>query len=165
MFEVILIIGLVGFFLFAGVVAFGAPYLPTLSSRVEDALKLMDLKSGQTFLELGSGDSRLQVAAAKKGIKSVGYELNPLLVLYAKIRTWRYRKLVIVKWGNYWNKQWPEADAMYVFLLQPYMSKLNKKVIQYAKNKDLTVVSFAFKIEEKKPSAELNGMFQYKYKK
>ena len=162
MFEIIIIIGLVCFFLFAGVVAFGAPYLPTLSRRIDDALELMALKPGQMFIELGSGDSRLQIAAAKKGIRSVGYELNPLLVLYAKLATWRYRKLVTVRLANYWSVEWPEADAIYVFLLQPYMSKLHKKLEQYTNN-PLKVASFGFKITEKKPIRELKGMYLYKY--
>ncbi len=160
---VILLIGIILIILFAGVVAFGAPFLPTLSKRVNDAIELLDLKSGQTFLELGCGDGRLLKAAAKKGINSIGYELNPLLVIYAKISNFRYRKLVAVKWGDYWQAQWPKADAIYVFLLNPYMSKLHKKVTQYTKNKPLTVVSFAFKIPEIEPTKEINSMFQYKY--
>lgn len=164
MFELIFLAGLVCLLLFAGVVAFGAPYLPTLSKRVDDAIELLELSPGQTMLELGSGDGRLLRAAAKKGIYSVGYELNPLLVVYTRIASFKYRKFVTVKWGNYWNKQWPEADGIYVFLLNPYMSKLHKRVVQYIKGKPLTLVSFAFQISEKKPNKEINGMFQYKYK-
>ena len=161
--EFVLVVGLISILLFAGVVAFGAPFLPTLSKRVDDAIKLLDLKPGQTFLELGCGDGRLLKAAAKKGIYSVGYELNPILVVYAYFSNWKYKKLVTVRWGNYWNTNWPKADAVYVFLLNPYMSKLHKKVTQYSKNRKFTVVSFAFQINEKEPSTEINGMFQYKY--
>jgi len=163
--EIILFIGVVSIFLFAGVVVFGAPFLPTLSKRVDDAIELLDLRPGQTMLELGSGDGRLLKAAAKKGIYAVGYELNPALVVYSYISTWKYRKLVTIKWGNYWEKKWPKADAMYVFLLNPYMSKLHNKVVQYIQNRPFTVVSFAFKIPEKEPSKEINSMFQYRYNK
>lgn len=150
--------------LFSSVVAFGAPYLPTLSKRVEDALDLLDLKDGQTMLELGSGDGRLLKASAKRGIFAVGYELNPLLVLYTKISCWRYREYVTVHWGNYWAKKWPKTDGVYVFLLQPYMSKLHKRLIQESRKNKINLVSFAFKIEEKKPAKEQKGMFLYVYR-
>jgi SAM-dependent methyltransferase len=161
--EALLIIGIVVIFLFAGVVAFGAPYLPTLSNRVNDAIELLDLRPGQTMLELGSGDGRLLRAAAKKGIYSIGYELNPVLVIYAKIASLRYGKLVRVRWANYWTVDWPPADGMYVFLLNPYMSKLHKKVVQYSKGKQFRLVSFAFKIQEKKASKDKDSMFLYIY--
>lgn len=163
--EIVLIIGVVAIFLFAGVVAFGAPYLPTLSTRVNDAIELLDLKPGQTMLELGCGDGRLLIAAAKQGINAVGYELNPLLVIYAKLATFRHRKLVSVRWANYWQVEWPPADGMYVFLLNPYMSKLHKKVVQYSKGKPFRLVSFAFKIQEIPVTKEKDSMFLYVYNK
>jgi SAM-dependent methyltransferase len=160
---ILLLAGLLVVLLFSVVIAYGAPFLPTLTSKVEDALDLLDLKSGQTMLELGCGDGRLLIAASKRGINSVGYELNPLLYLYAKARTWKYRSYATVKLGNYWSMKWPEADGMYVFLLQPYMSKLHKNVVQYTKGRKLKLVSFAFEITEIKPTKEINGMFLYKY--
>lgn len=163
--EIVLIIGVVAIFLFAGVVAFGAPYLPTLTTRVSDAIELLDLKPGQTMLELGCGDGRLLRAAAKKGIKAVGYELNPLLVIYAKLSSIRYGKLVSVRWANYWQIEWPPADGMYVFLLNPYMSKLHKKVVQYSDGKQFRLVSFAFKIKEGQVAKDKDSMFLYIYNK
>jgi len=161
--EIVLIIGVVAIFLFAGVVAFGAPYLPTLTTRVSDAIELLDLKPGQTMLELGCGDGRLLRASAKKGIYSIGYELNPVLVIYAKLASLKYRKLVSIRWANYWTIDWPAADGMYVFLLNPYMSKLHKKVVQYSKQRKLRLVSFAFKIQEAEIKDEKDSMFLYIY--
>jgi ribosomal protein L11 methylase PrmA len=66
--------------LFGFVVAFGAPYLPTLRPQITMALDMLDLKKGQTLLELGSGDGRVMMAAAERGWNVIGYELNPLLV-------------------------------------------------------------------------------------
>jgi cyclopropane fatty-acyl-phospholipid synthase-like methyltransferase len=166
-----LILGLgIVFVLFVFVIAFGAPFLPTLKTRTADALDLLDLKPGQTLLELGSGDGRILAEAARRGVKSVGYELNPLLVLWSKLRTWRYRKLVTVKLGDYWRAEWPESDGIYTFLLQPYMARLDKKITQdYLKKQGRTrrnklkVVSFAFVITGKKPKKERNGLFLYEY--
>ncbi len=162
--NIALIVCAAVFTAFTFVVAFGAPFLPILKDRVPDAVKLANLKPGQTLLELGSGDGRMLIAAAKEGVNSVGYELNPLLVIYSKIRTLRYRKQIKIIWGNYWHKQWPKADVIFVFLLQPYMQKLDTKIMQnYPKGTKL--VSFAFTIPGKKPSKEINGMYLYNYLK
>lgn len=156
---------LVGFaviMLFSFVILFGAPFLPTLSSRKAEAMDLLDLKAGQTMLELGSGDGRILRVAAERGIYAIGYELNPLLVIWSKIINWKYRKYITVHWGNYWHHKLPITDGMYVFLLNPFMEKLDKKITQEI-TKNLKVVSFAFAIPGKKPSKELNGLLLYKY--
>ena len=149
--------------LFGFTVLFGAPYLPTLSRRTNDALDMLDLKQGELLLELGSGDGRLLAAAAKRGIKSIGYELNPLLVWYSRVRLWRYRKLARVKLANYWQVDLPKAQGIYVFLLQPYMQKLDKKITQ-SNIAPVKLVSFAFVVPNKKPAQHKNGMRLYLYK-
>lgn len=115
---------------FSFVIAFGAPFLPTLKVRTADALELLDLKSGQTLVELGSGDGRILRAAAERGIYAIGYELNPLLVIWSKLRNWRLRHFITVHWKNYWRHKLPVTDGVYVFLLNPYMEKLDKKIEQ-----------------------------------
>ena len=150
--------------LFSLVILVGAPFLPTLKNHVEPALDMLNLKPGQTLLELGSGDGRILIAAAKRGINSFGYELNPLLVVYSWLITRKYRKHVHIIWGNYWVKPWPRADGVFVFLLQPYMQKLDKKIIQY-KHKPVKLVSFAFDIKSRKAAANKQGMYLYVYTK
>ncbi len=147
---------------FAGVLLVGAPYLPTLTPQVKAALELANLKKGDTLLELGCGDGKVLIAAAEQGLKVVGYELNPLLVIVCKLRTWRYRKQVRVIWGDFWQKPWPEAEAIFVFLLPKYMSKLNKKCIQYEHN-PVKLVSFAFPIKNVKPIKQQEGVYLYSY--
>lgn len=159
----VLLAGILFILLFSFVIFFGAPFLPTLSNRSADALELAGLKAGQTLLELGCGDGRILKKAAQKGIKGIGYELNPLLVVWAKLRTWPERRLVTIKLANFWTVKWPPSDAIYVFLLNPYMIKLDKKIIQY-KHKPVKLVSFAFQIPAKKPAKEKSGMYLYLYK-
>lgn len=148
--------------LFGFVVLFGAPYLPTLDARTQEAFSLLDLQSGQTLLELGCGDGRVLREAGKRGIRSIGYELNPLLVLCAKAVTWRYRSITTVKWRNYWQITLPPADGIYVFLLDRFMPKLNTKITQ-EQQRSVRLVSFAFAIPSKKPSKQQNGLFVYDY--
>lgn len=152
----------IAFVAFNFVIAFGAPFLPTLKSRVPEALDLINLRKGQTLLELGSGDGRVLIAAAERGISSIGYELNPLLVMYSRLRTFKHRKKIKIIWGNYWNKTWPAADGIFVFLLQPYMEKLDKKIVQQG-NQNVKLVSFAFTVPNRKPAKENRGLYLYKY--
>jgi hypothetical protein len=147
---------------FAFVIAFGAPYLPTLKRQRQSALELLNLNPGQLLFEPGCGDGRMLLAAAKKGIKGIGYELNPILFVIAKIITWRYRNQVKIKHGNYWQAEWPKADGIYVFMLQKFMAKLNKKIV-HCNYKNIKVLSYAFTIPGKEPVKEKDGLFLYKF--
>lgn len=160
--TVFIIVACVLILMFAGVLLVGAPYLPTLSRQQQKALDLLDLKPGQTLLELGSGDGRILKAAAKQGIKGVGYELNPLLYVYSKLSLLPYRRLVAVKFGNFWHKSVDGYDGIYIFLLDKYMDKLNKKFTQEITN-HTRVVSFGFRIPNKKPTTEVDGLYLYTY--
>ncbi len=159
MIWLLLILGVV-VILFGFVLLYGAPYLPTLSSQQKTALELLDLKPGQTMIELGSGDGRMLKAAAEQGIRALGYELNPLLVVYSKIRLYRHRRLVSVKLGNFWSQKLPDCDGIYVFLLDRYMSKLYTKITQEI-GSSVKLVSFAFMVPEIKHTTESNGLYLY----
>jgi 16S rRNA A1518/A1519 N6-dimethyltransferase RsmA/KsgA/DIM1 with predicted DNA glycosylase/AP lyase activity len=140
----------------------GAPYLPTRRQQREAALDLFNLKAGQTLVDLGSGDGAMLLSAAKRGIKAVGYEINPFLVLIAKIRTRRYKKQVKVIQGNFWHKKWPEADAVFVFLTERYMQRLNRNMKEQFK-KPIKLITYGFEMPGKKPEATNNACFLYRY--
>ena len=148
---------------FGFVLLFGAPYLPTLGKQAAIAMDMVDLKPGQTLLELGCGDGKILVAAARRGWKAVGYELNPLLVLVCLWRTRHYRKLVSVRWGNFWTQQWPPANGIFVFVMQRHMHKLDTKIAQNA-NKPLKLVSFAFTVPDKEAIKSQDGVYLYQYR-
>lgn len=61
------------------------PYVPTPQVVVDKMLELAEIKPGDTLLDLGSGDGRIPITAAKKyGIKAEGVDLNPVRVREAK---------------------------------------------------------------------------------
>jgi SAM-dependent methyltransferase len=161
-FRSVVVIGIIIFILFTFVIAYGAPFLPTLKKNVKPAIKLIDLKPGQTLLELGSGDGRVLIAAAQADLNVIGYELNPILFVISWIRTRKYKKQIKIVLGNYWNKKWPDADGIFVFLLDRYMEKLNTRITQRYK-KPIKLVSFAFKIQSRQEDREKQGLFLYKY--
>lgn len=147
---------------FGLVLLYGAPYLPTLTPQVKVALELSGLKAGDTLLELGCGDGKVLIAAAKLGINSIGYELNPVVALVAYLRTRKYGKQVRIVYGNFWTAQWPQANAVFTFLLPKYMSKLNSKMVQY-EYKPTKLISNAFVIPNRPINAQKNGVNLYIY--
>lgn len=148
---------------FAFVIAFGAPYLPTLTPQVTSALDMLNLKPGMHLLELGSGDGKVMLAAAQRGIHVTGYELNPILVLISRWRLRRYKSQTSVVLGNFWTATWPPADAIFSFNLQKHMNKLDTKIMTECQ-KPVMMASFAFTIDGRKPLRTKDGIFLYEYK-
>ncbi len=149
------------FLMFGLVVFVGAPYLPALKHQIETGLDLLDLQPGQTMIDLGCGDGKVLVAAARRGYRVVGVELNPVLALVARIRTWRYRRLVSVRCADFWHSKLPVSDGVFVFLIPRLMPKLD----QLMKRRGGKLVSVAFRIPGSKPVKERNDVFLYEYEK
>lgn len=152
---------------FAMVIVFsGAPYLPTRRKQILDAIDMAKLKPGDFVVDLGSGDGEVQKVLAEKGIKSLGYEINPYLFLISKIRLFRHRDLAEVRLANFWDQSLPdETTTVFTFLLDKYMSRLDVKLSDQAHKlqKPLNLISFAFKIPDRDPIKIKGGMFLYKY--
>jgi tRNA G37 N-methylase Trm5 len=54
------------------------PYVPTPQEVVDRMLELAEVKKGDVVYDLGSGDGRIVVTAAKKyGVKAIGFEIDP----------------------------------------------------------------------------------------
>ena len=58
-----------------------APYVPTPQEVVERMLELAAPTKGDLLYDLGSGDGRIVIMAARKyGVRAVGFEIDPALV-------------------------------------------------------------------------------------
>jgi SAM-dependent methyltransferase len=154
-------IGILLVLAYGWVLLFGAPYFPSLKPHMEAAFKLLDLKKGQVVYDLGCGDGRFLKEAARRGYKAVGYELNPFMFAYSWLTTRRYRKQVKVRFGDFWKADITQADAIFIFLLDKYMAKLDKKIKDSGRH--LKLASHAFKVPGKKAAAKEYGVFLYKY--
>ncbi|MDB5160970.1 MAG: hypothetical protein JWO96_350 [Candidatus Saccharibacteria bacterium] len=161
--ELLVLLLVILFIVFVFVVFFGAPYVPTLAEQRKNALNLLNLKKGQTLYELGSGDGSLLLDAAARGLNTVGYELNPVLVLISRWRGRHYRDQIKVVWGNFWNADFSRADAIFVFQMDYSMKKLEAKIKKETEGKPFRVASNAFKIPGKKPAKKSGAVFLYTY--
>lgn len=54
-----------------------APFVPTPQDVVQRMLSLAGVKAGDVVYDLGSGDGRLVIAAAKLGARGVGVDIDP----------------------------------------------------------------------------------------
>ncbi len=146
-----------------GVAGFtGAPYVPVLKRDHDALLRLAGLKAGQMLIDLGAGDGYLLRAAARRGIRGVGYEINPIMVIVAKIACFRYRKLIQVHLADFWHLNIPAADAIYVFLIPRLMTKLDHKLTAEIK-RPTNVISYAFEIPHKQAKSKTSNAFLYEY--
>jgi SAM-dependent methyltransferase len=141
----------------------GAPYLPVLGADVPNLLKVSGTKPGDLIIDLGCGDGKLLLAAARSGRRAYGVEINPLLWLVAWLRTRRYRRLVTVRFGDYWRQDWPsDAACIYVFLITRFMPKLDQE-LRKRYPRPIRLVSYGFEIPGRKPDQQIRGVFAYNY--
>jgi SAM-dependent methyltransferase len=62
-----------------------APYVPTPQEVVDRMLELAEVGKGDLVYDLGSGDGRIVISAARKyGVQAVGFEIDPVLVKLAR---------------------------------------------------------------------------------
>jgi Methyltransferase domain len=139
-----------------------APYVPILGRDVNRLLDLSEIKSGQTLIDLGSGDGYLLRGAARRGVKCIGYEINPVMVVISKILCFKYRKLISIRLANFWDTKLPPADAVYIFLMPAAMDHLDRKLQSELKTKT-TVVSYAFQIPGRTIIRKTQNSFVYEY--
>ncbi len=144
------------------VIFLGAPYVPTRKKQREAALDLLGLKAGQALIDLGCGDGAMLVSAAQRGLEVTGYEINPLLVAIAWLRTRRFGGRVKIVQGNFWSKKWPQADAVFVFLTDRYMQRLDDNMKNRFRG-HVKLVTYGFSIPGKKPLKTKEACFLYRY--
>ena len=110
----------------------GAPYLPTFSKSMNAMfaqLRREPIRQKKlTFVDLGSGDGRVVFRAAREKMfdKCIGYEINPLLHLFASLQrvvrgpqAWRATRFYL---GDLWKVDLRTADV--VAVVRPSLSTL-----------------------------------------
>ncbi len=124
----IIIIGLIICLLVRPIIK-GAIYFPTQEYNLEKIISLADMQKGR-MVDLGSGDGRVVIAFAKKGIEAHGFEINPILVLISKwwIRKKGLQKKAFVHWKSFWREDLSKFDLIYVYGFYHIMNSLGKKL-------------------------------------
>ncbi|KAM3929814.1 ATP synthase subunit C lysine N-methyltransferase [Leptodactylus fuscus] len=105
------------------------PYVPASEIQVKNVLKMLKFRSG-TVVDIGSGDGRIVIAAAKQGFQAVGYELNPWLVWYSRFRAWREGVHQNTKFhiSDLWKVSFSSYTNIVIFGVPQMMPQLEKKL-------------------------------------
>ena len=134
---------------FGFVVFWGAPYVPSKKKALEKALdELYPLGKHDVLVDIGSGDGIVLRAAARRGAKAVGYELNPLLVLISRWLS-KGEPRIAVHVANFWLVKLPsDTTVVYVFTVTRDLGKLVRKMSTEATrlNRPLKLISYGCEI-------------------
>ncbi len=151
------------FFFFISVFT-GAPYVPTPNDKVRSMLELADIKPGDRVIDLGSGDGRLVIEAAKKGAYADGVEINPALWLFSlyKIKKNKVSNLAHISLGTLFSIDYSKYNVIFVAGFIEMMKTLEKLFATKLK-KGTKVVCYAFPLPHKKPVVSKEGVYFYKY--
>jgi SAM-dependent methyltransferase len=99
----------------------GAPWAPTSLATIDQMLCLASVRSGETVVDLGAGDGRIVIRAARRfGAQAIGVEIDPLRCLAANAIIWALglRKRARVAHGNIFGFDLRQADVVTLYLLQ-----------------------------------------------
>lgn len=108
-----------------------APFVPTFNKDVDRMVELAQLKDGDHIVDIGAGDARILIAAAKqKNITGVGYELSlgMFLVGWLRIRLAGLHPRLKMVWGDFFHRDLSGFQAVLCFLTPPAMAKLEPKL-------------------------------------
>lgn len=108
----------------------GAPFVPTPDRIAAEMVRLSGVTKGDRVYDLGSGDGRLVFLAARAGAIATGLEINPILVLYSRLRKlfMRESKNACFRWQNFWQADIRDADTVFLYLIPWHMHKLSLKL-------------------------------------
>lgn len=125
----------------------GSPYVPTKQKELEYILNKAHLEKGKIFLELGCGDGRVVRTAVKKyKIKGEGIDINPLIIVYARLLA-RIQKIPCEFYTkNIFEANYAKADYLYLFLMPDLLKKLLPFLEKQLK-KNAIVISHGFKLQ------------------
>lgn len=132
-------------------------YVPTPQQVVDKMLEVAQVKKGDVLYDLGSGDGRIPITAAKKyGIKAVGIDIDPQRIQEANANAQKAGVTDKVKFlqQDLFKTDISEATVVTLYLLPELNVKLRPQLFKQLKP-GTRIVSHAFDMGEWKPEKTL----------
>jgi precorrin-6B methylase 2 len=129
------------------------PYVPTPQDVVDRMLELAQVKKGDTVYDLGSGDGRIVVTAAKKyGVRAIGFEIDPERIKESQenIRKAGVGNLVEIRQQDIRTVDLSQASVLTMYLL-PEVNLMIRPNIWKQMKPGSRVVSHDFDMADWKP--------------
>lgn len=126
-----------------------APWWRTSDKTIRKAFKLAGLKSSDTVYDLGSGDGRSLIIAAKEfNARSVGIEIDPLRFYLSKflIKLSELEDKVTIRKQNFSESDISNATVIFVYLVPKALERLKPKLLKELKP-GTRIVSIKYEID------------------
>ena len=134
---------------------YGLPPVPTKLSRIRKALKLVNLRPNEVLYDLGSGDGRVLIIAAREfSAQAVGIEIGPVQRAFSWVNVLRngIRDKVRIEAGNFYQANLGAADVVFVYATSKEVKKLASHLEKQMKPGS-RLVSISADFPEWEPSA------------
>lgn len=153
------IICLLGLSWFAGS---DAPFVPTEQNKINAILASAGCNKNRIFYELGSGDGRVVIEAAKLGTQANGIEQSWIRVLYSKFRARRLGlKNTHFYHGNIFDRNYNSSDIVYIYMLPKAVGLLENKLRKELR-KGSKVITQTYHFKNWKPFKKHGNFWIYK---
>lgn len=110
-----------------------ALYLPTPQPVVQAMLELADVHAGDVVYDLGSGDGRIPITAARRyGVRAVGIELDGRKVAEARCdaRENGVEQLVEFRQADIFDADFSDATVVTLFLFPEMVQRLRPRLLE-----------------------------------
>ena len=120
----------------------GAPWWPSTRKQIRRMLEMADVQPGDVVYDLGSGDGRILITAAREfgayadgstptgPSAAIGIEVDLLHVLWTRLRITLLglQDRIEIRWSNFFNEDLSAADVVIVHLRQDTNIELMPKL-------------------------------------
>ena len=140
----------------------GAGWQPAPRKAIESAFKLARVGKDDIFYDLGAGDGRVIIAAAKAGARAVGIEIDPLRHLICKLRL-AHTKNARAIFGNIYDVPLNDATVVFIYLRDWSTERLKEK-FKRELQPGTRIIAYHWPLEDRKPIAQdkENGVYVYR---
>jgi Cyclopropane fatty acid synthase and related methyltransferases len=140
-------------------------YVPTPHAVVDAMLEMANVRDGDVLYDLGSGDGRIPIAAAKKyDVRAVGIDIDPQRIREARANAQEagVTDEVTFRQEDLFKTDFSDATVVTLYLLDRLNEKLRPRLLAELKP-GTRIVSHAFQMGDWEPeeTREVDGSFIY----